>query len=93
MNTEFEIIEKEVIESLHFPNTDVLEDEEEIQQRNSELQRALSLGNLEHLKIQIFFEDDHSKKVVDTTVWGVTDKRVILKKGVYIPINRIYKTI
>jgi hypothetical protein len=93
MNTEFEIIEKEVIESLHFPNADVLEDEEEIQQRNSELQRALSLGNLEHLKIQIFFEDDQSKKVVDTTVWGVTDKRVILKKGVYIPINRIYKSI
>ncbi|HLF51791.1 hypothetical protein [Flavobacterium sp.] len=93
MNTKFEIIEKEVIETLHFPKTDVLEDKDEIQQRNSELERALSLGNLEHSKIKIFFEDNESKKVVETTVWGVTDKRVILKQGVGIPINRIYKTV
>lgn len=93
MNTKFEIIEKEVIETLHFPKTDVLEDKDEIQQRNSELERALSLGNLEHSKIKIFFEDNESKKVVETTVWGVTDKRIILKQGVSIPINRIYKTV
>lgn len=93
MNTKFEIIEKEVIETLHFPKTDVLEDKDEIRQRNSELERALSLGNLEHSKIKIFFEDNESKKVVETTVWGVTDKRVILKQGVGIPINRIYKTV
>lgn len=93
MSTNFEIIEKEVIETLRFPSNDVLEDNEEIQQRNSELERALSLGNLEHSKIKIFFEDNESKKVVETTVWGVTDKRVILKKGVAIPINRIYKSI
>jgi hypothetical protein len=51
----------------------------------------LSLGNLEHSKIKIYFEDDTSSKVVDTTVWGLTDKRVILKQGIVIPINRITK--
>jgi uncharacterized protein (UPF0248 family) len=49
------------------------------------------LGNLEHSKIKIFFEDSESKKIVDTTVWGVTDKNVMLKQGVMIPIHRIYK--
>ena len=93
MNTDFEIIEKEAIENLHFPANDVLDDKEEIRQRNSELDRALTLGNLEHAKIKIYFEDDHSKKVVETTIWGVTDKRVILKQGVVIPINRIYKSL
>ena len=93
MNANFEIIEKEAIENLHFPEMDVLEDKEAINQRNSDLDRALSLGNLEHSKIKIYFEDDYSKKVVETTIWGVTDKRVILKKGVVIPINRIYKSI
>lgn len=93
MNTDFKIIEKEAIEKLHFPETDVLDDKEEIMQRNSELDRALTLGNLEHEKIKIFFEDDESKKVVETTIWAVTDKRVILKQGVVIPINRIYKSI
>ena len=93
MNENFEIIEKEAIEALHFPDGDVLEDKGEIQQRDSELNRALALGNLEHSKIKIFFEDDKSKKVVETTIWGVTDERVILKQGVVIPINRIYKSL
>lgn len=93
MGTEFEIIQKEQIDSLHFPHTDVLEDKEEIKQRNSDLNRALALGNLEHSKIKIYFEDSVSKKVVETTIWGVTDDRIILKQGVDIPINRIYKTI
>jgi uncharacterized protein (UPF0248 family) len=91
MTEEFQIIDKEDIALLKFPLTDVLDDVEEIKTRISEINRALSLGNLEHSKIKIFFEDDESKKIVDTTVWGVTDKNVMLKQGVMIPIHRIYK--
>lgn len=92
MTTNFETIEKEHIESLTFPNTEVLEDREAIFQRNCDLFRAQSLGNLEHSKIKIFFEDSQSRKVVETTVWAVTDNRVVLKQGVGIPINRIFKS-
>ena len=67
-------------------------DKEAQRLRESELQRALLLGNLEHSKIKIYFEDTDSKKMVETTVWGLTDNRVILKKGIGIPINRIYKS-
>ncbi|HJS00152.1 MAG TPA: hypothetical protein VJ780_04375 [Flavobacterium sp.] len=91
MTEEFTIIEKEDIVSLSFPSTDVLEDDHEIKTRMSEINRALSLGNLEHSKIKIFFEDNESKKIVNTTVWAVTDKNVILKQGVMIPIHRIFK--
>jgi hypothetical protein len=91
MTEEFKIIDKEDIALLKFPQTDVLDDVEEIKTRISEINRALSLGNLEHSKIKIFFEDIESKKMVDTTVWGVTDKNVMLKQGVMIPIHRIYK--
>jgi hypothetical protein len=91
MTEEFKIIDKEDIALLKFPITDVLDDVEEIKTRISDINRALSLGNLEHSKIKIFFEDDESKKIVDTTVWGVTDKNVMLKQGVMIPIHRIYK--
>lgn len=93
MATAFESIEKEKIANLLFPNVEVLNDEIEIKQRFSDLNRALSLGNLEHSKTKIYFEDNHSKKVVETTVWGLTDKRVILKQGNVIPIYRIYKTV
>lgn len=91
MTATFEMIEKENISGLKFPTEDVLKDKESIAERQTELNRALALGNLEHTKIKIYFEDDTSRKLVETTVWGVTDKRVILKQGVVIPINRVYK--
>lgn len=92
MATHFELIEKETIANLSFPKVEVLSDITAIQQRYSDLNRALSLGNLEHSKIKIYFEDNNSKKVVETTVWGLTDQRVILKQGNVIPINRIFKS-
>jgi len=91
MTPKFELIEKENIDTLKFPPHEVLIDIVLINERSLELGRALSLGNLEHSKIKIYFEDDQTCKCVETTVWGVTDKRVILKQGVVIPINRIHK--
>lgn len=85
----FEKIEKEKISGLKFPDTDVLNDNDKILDRAMELSRALSLGNLENTKVRIFFEDDTSPKVVETTVWGITDKRIILKQNVVIPIKRV----
>lgn len=87
----FQVIDKEALEGLRFPDEEVLRDQDAVKHRYEDLQRALSLGNLEHSKIKIYFEDDTSSKMVDTTVWGLTDKRVILKQGVVIPINRVYK--
>jgi len=92
MTPNFEFIEKEKIQLLSFPPSDVLSSLEEVKQRFLDLNRALALGNLEHSKIKIYFEDNHSKKVVETTVWALTDQRVILKQGFTIPINRIYKS-
>jgi hypothetical protein len=53
MNTAFELIDKELIASLNFPKSDVLEDKEDISGRKNDLDRALSLGNLEHVKIKM----------------------------------------
>ena len=88
--TDFVKIDKELIANLRFPSEEVLKDISLIRDRIADLEKALSLGNLEHAKIKIYFEDDESHKVVETTVWAVTDKRVILKQGVGIPINRIH---
>ncbi|MCU4188260.1 hypothetical protein M9Q43_03650 [Flavobacterium sp. HXWNR29] len=93
MNNEFQLIDKEAIGTLSFPSKEVLDEKDAIIQRKNDLDRALSLGNLEHVKIKIFFEDDASKKAVETTIWGVTDSRVILKQGVVIPVNRIHKIV
>ncbi|MFN7044759.1 MAG: hypothetical protein ACK4M1_06150 [Flavobacterium sp.] len=93
MSATFELIDKEIIPTLNFPKSDVLDDKEALAERKNHLDRALSLGNLEHVKIKIYFEDDSSRKMVETTIWGVTDERVILKQGVVIPVKRIYKIV
>jgi hypothetical protein len=93
MTLDYQVIDKEMISSLSFPHDEVLEEIQDIKQRQQDLERALSLGNLEHLKMKIYFEDEEGKKMVETTVWGITDSRIILKQGVVIPVNRIYKII
>ena len=37
------------------------------------------------------FEDSEGLKQVETTIWATTDKRIILKGGVVIPIIRIHE--
>ncbi|MCC7301741.1 MAG: hypothetical protein IT233_03770 [Bacteroidia bacterium] len=83
------IVPKEKIPYLEFPNAEILQNPEEIKKRRSDLERALSLGNLEYVKVKITFQDNIGCKAVETTVWGLTDKRVILKSGAVIPIHRV----
>lgn len=82
-----------MISELKFPENEVLTTADAIKIRTAGLERAMKLGNLEHNKIKIIFEDSEGIKQVETTVWGVTDKRVILKQGVVIPINRVHEVI
>lgn len=93
MTTTFKPIEKEDIAKLHFPPDDVLTDKHEIFQRKQDLEKAMAMGNTDHVKIEIFFEDDKNQLVANTTVWAVTPEHLVLKKGVTIPINRIYRII
>ncbi len=82
-------IQKEQIKFLHFPKEEVLIGRKNIKNRCFHLRRALSLGNLEHEKVKIIFADDQGAKKVETTVWGVTEKSVILKQSTIIPLKRI----
>lgn len=91
MSSEEIKIEKEKVAELRFPSEEVLKTPEQINERYNLLRRALTLGNLEKSKVRIYFKDDTNSKYVETTVWGLTDKRVILKHGNVIPIHRIYK--
>lgn len=84
------LVEKEDVEAFHFPKTDVLADPAAQKQRQADLERATTLGNVEHNKIKIFFEDDESYKVVETTIWATGEDNIVLKKGVTIPIQRIH---
>jgi hypothetical protein len=91
MEPGYELIEKESVTDLNFPQAPVLKREEDIKLLKRQLERANALGNLEHHKVKIYFEDDTSKKVLNTTIWGITDNSILLKKNMILPIRRIIK--
>ena len=84
-------IEKEKLIELHFPNNEVLKSKEDIQKRSYELERASQLGNGDHVKMKIVFEDAEGLKQVETTIWAVTKDSIVLKQGMTIPIGRIHE--
>ncbi len=83
-------IEKENIKFLTFPKKEILPKTQEKIIRKMDLLRALALGNLQRNKVKIIFIDNEGLKKVETTIWGCTDKEVILKQGTIIPIERIH---
>lgn len=93
ISTQVELIEKETVESLYFPNTEVLQSFELIKTRDQQLNKAASLGNLDKFKVKIIFEDFDGRKMVNTTIWALTEKNVVLKAGRTIPINRIHSVL
>lgn len=83
------IIQKEEVAQLHFPPGEVLKSADERIRRRFELDRAMVLGNMDHGKARITFRDTEGLKQVETTIWAVTEERVILKSGMVIPIRCI----
>ena len=83
------LVAKEEISLLKFPKEDILISNEEKKDRQAKLERALKLGNAYHGKVKILFEDIEGLKAVETTIWGVTDKNILLKRDVLVPVNRI----
>lgn len=85
------LVEKEEIVEFSFPKGDVLDTEEKREERQARIQRGMRLGNSMKRKVKIIFEDNEGLKKVETTIWGFTDKNVILKKTTIIPIRCIHE--
>ena len=84
------LVEKEDVALLKFPKGDVLPSPELQRKRNSELLKAIKLGNNQKRKVKIDFEDSEGFKRTETTIWAVTENNILLKSGIHIPIERIH---
>ncbi|MBC5993325.1 hypothetical protein [Pontibacter cellulosilyticus] len=84
------MVEKEMIPFFRFTHNDVLENTEARKKRLWDLNRASILGNGYRGKVEITFRTAEGElKRVDTTVWAVDDKYMMLKAGCFIPIASI----
>lgn len=86
-------VEKELHGEIKFPKQEVLKNTEQIKNRKYEAERAMMAGNTYNNKVKVVFEDWEGKKMVEVIVWGVTDKYLLLKEGMSIPLHRIHEII
>ena len=89
-NATVEIIEKEGLPDLRFAPDDVLTDPAERQRRRADADRAVTLGNAYHGKLDIYFQTaDGSAKRVATTVWAADADHLTLKSGASLPLRAV----
>lgn len=84
------LIEKEQIPNLSFPKSDSKKKTtDEIKLLNKKLKEYQILGNIHHSKVKIVFEDTEGLKEVRTTIWSADKDFIVLKKGIFIPLNHV----
>ncbi len=84
------LTKKEFLYALKFTKEDVIKTRPEQELRMLTIHRAMHLGNVLKNKVRIYFRDSLDRIIyLDTTIWGVTRKDIILKKGVTLPIKSV----
>jgi len=86
-----ELIEKEEVSELTFPKEEVITDPVLRDSLRKRINNAVKLGNASKRKVKIIFEDNQGLKKVETTLWGATEKNILLKQTTLIPIRRIHE--
>lgn len=56
-----------------------------------QLKKAMVLGNNFKCKCKIVFNTSDGAKIVETTVWSVSENHVLLKGDIVIPLNAVIK--
>ena len=85
-----EIVEKEELTEVRFASGDVLTDLVEKQRRRHDADRAVTLGNAYHGKLDIYFQTaDGATKRVATTIWAADAEHLTLKSGYSLPLRAV----
>jgi len=82
-------IEKELIPGCTFVNSRTTLSVDQRKQNDKKLFRAMLLGNGFHNKVKIYFTTTEGERMVQTTVWAFTERFVMLKGNVFIPVDAI----
>mgnify|MGYP006299705381 CR=1 len=82
-------IEKEQISSLQFRKSENLDNSPERLSLKKKLHDGMVLGNLHKGKVRIIFNTAEGYREVETTIWAKTENQILLKGGVFIPIESV----
>ncbi len=82
-------IEKELISGCTFVNGLNALSAELRKLNDKKLFRAMLLGNGFRNKVKIYFTTTEGERMVETTVWAFTERFVMLKGNVFIPVESV----
>jgi hypothetical protein len=89
MKTSRTILPSEVL-SIHFAHQDVLEEEEQKEQRKVKLHRAMLITNSEHVPVSLYLRLPSGETVeTQSDMIDFADDFVIMKGGFFIPVHAI----
>ena len=83
------VVKEDQEKLLRFPQINVLE--HRIDQVNDalNLKRAFFIENLNKTRLKIFFTDHSGLQKVETSVWTISEKAIILRNNEMVPLSNI----
>lgn len=83
------VVKEDQEKLLRFPQINVLE--HRIDQVNDalNLKRAFFIENLNKTRLKIFFTDHSGLQKVETSVWTISEKAIILRNNELVPLSNI----
>jgi hypothetical protein len=83
------ILQQEQLLTVAFKNDNNLYVQEQIKMKDQKLYMAMLMGNNYYNNVRIIFNTEEGESEIISRVWARTDKFIVLRGGVFIPINSV----
>lgn len=84
-------IQSKPVNTIDADNFEVLNDELQIRQREKDLKLAMAMCKKNNHEVKLTFNYMGLTRTKNTTLWHYDEKYVMLKGGIVLPVNSIYK--
>lgn len=82
-------IEQTELLKVIFKNEDTMYIQEQVKSRDQKLYMAMLMGNNYYDNVRILFNTEDGEREIVSRIWARTDKFVVLKGGMFIPIGAV----
>ena len=82
-------IEQKELLRVIFKNEETMYIQEQVKSRDQKLYMAMLMGNHYYDNVRILFNTEDGEREVTSRIWARTDKFVVLKGGMFIPIGAV----
>ena len=83
------IIEQTELLRVSFKNEDTMYIQEQLKSRDQKLYMAMLMGNNYYENVRILFSTEDGEREIVSRIWARTDKFIVLKGGMFIPIGSV----